>query len=292
MRHGLLTILVLAISLTGCAHEVQMVMIHPNCPEIPATTFKTAGLDAKAGSVKFGQMVTAETSIKLDPQIISGISQSVRDDQTTDALICASRERGELKTEEQVDHAWKKARFHRTDRTADEVIRFYKENPFPTTQRSTSELELKEIQAIKDTFIGGDSFAYVVFTSQFGVPRLLLFHEGKYPLYGVSARISDLDKTKGRKYTLSDLENEIKFNFGELAPHNSRILMEMPIPNDSLRWNIFFGARNGFFTELLRMRRIDNKWKTALKIVKEGKTLLEKIDPDYPVGENGQVEWK
>jgi len=132
MRQGLF-IFVLVVTFSGCAHEVYKVRIHPNCPEIPATTFKAAGLDAAVGSELFGKLVTGETSFKLDPKIISGINQSVRDDQTTDALICASRERGELKTPEQVDHAWKKARFHRTNPTAPEAIQFYRENPFPST---------------------------------------------------------------------------------------------------------------------------------------------------------------
>jgi hypothetical protein len=145
---------------------------------------------------------------------------------------------------------------------------------------------------------GGDSFAYMVFLLQFDVPRLVLIHEGAYPLYDVSVRISDIDKTKDRKYSISDLENELHFNIGNVAPHNSRMLVPIPLSNDSLRWNIFFSARNGFFTEILRMRRINNKWKTALKVVTNGsngevaKTLFEKVDPDYPVGENGQVDWK
>jgi hypothetical protein len=145
--------------------------------------------------------------------------------------------------------------------------------------------------------IGGDSFAYMAFLLQFDVPRLILFHEGNYPLYDVSVRISDLDKTKGRTYSISDLENELHFNIGNVAPHNSRMLVPISLSNDSLRWNIFFSARNGFFTELLRMRRVNGKWKTALKVVtnpmrgEERKTLFEKVDPDYPVGKNGLVEW-
>jgi hypothetical protein len=135
--HHVLLILVFAVTFAGCAHEVQMVRIHPKCPEIPATTFKAAGLDATAGSVKFGQLVTlGEISIKSDPQIISGVSQGVRDDQQTRALICDSKERGELKTEEQVAYAWKVARFHRANPNSDEVIRFYRENPFPGTTSS------------------------------------------------------------------------------------------------------------------------------------------------------------
>lgn len=149
MRHVLINF-VLAVVMSGCAHEVQMVKLHPNCPEIPATTFKAAGLDATAGSVKFGQLVTlGEISIKSDPQILSGVSQGVRDDQQSGALICDSRARGELKTDEQVAYAWKAARFHRTNPTADEAIRFYRENPFPSTTSQRRETDTRHAGSIR-----------------------------------------------------------------------------------------------------------------------------------------------
>jgi len=128
---------VLVTALTHCVQPVKTVKIHPNCPEIPATTFEKVGLDAKAGALQFGKLVTVgELTVRSDPQIISGISQSVRDDQITDALICAARERGELKTDEQIAHAWKVARFYRTNPTPDKAMEFYKQNPFPVTPGS------------------------------------------------------------------------------------------------------------------------------------------------------------
>lgn len=123
----------LLLSFVSCVHSVRLVTIHPNCPPIPETTFEKVGLDAKAGALRFGQLVTmGELTIKSDPQIISGISQSVRDDQTTDALICAAKERGELKTLEQIAHAWKVARYHRGNPSPAEVMEFHKQNPFPS----------------------------------------------------------------------------------------------------------------------------------------------------------------
>ena len=123
---------VLLVTFTHCVQPVKTVKIHPNCPEIPATTFEKVGLDAKAGALQFGKLVTVgELTVKSDPQIISGISQSVRDDQITDALICAARERGELKTDEQIDYAWKVARYFRTNPTPADAMEFYKQFPFP-----------------------------------------------------------------------------------------------------------------------------------------------------------------
>ncbi len=125
---------VLVAAFTHCVQPVKTVKIHQNCPEIPATTFEKVGLDAKAGALQFGKLVTVgELTVKSDPQIISGISQSVRDDQVTDALVCAAKERGELKTDEQIDYAWKVARFFRTNPTPVNAMEFYKQFPFPVT---------------------------------------------------------------------------------------------------------------------------------------------------------------
>lgn len=136
----------LVAAFTHCVQPVKTSKIHPNCPEIPATTFEKVGLDATAGALQFGKLVTVgELTVKTDPQIISGISQSVRDDQITDALICAAKERGELKTDEQIAHAWKVARFFaRTNPTPAEAMEFFKQNPFPATsgkqQSQTSQI--------------------------------------------------------------------------------------------------------------------------------------------------------
>jgi hypothetical protein len=133
MQQHLIFCCAFLLSLTNCVQSVTNAKIHPNCPEIPATTFEKIGLDAKAGALQFGQLVTVgEFSAKSDPAIISGISQSVRDDQITDALVCAARERGELKSEEQIAHAWKVARFYRLNPTPADAMEFHKQNPFPT----------------------------------------------------------------------------------------------------------------------------------------------------------------
>jgi len=132
LRLSTIGYVILVSLISGCASQIQPVTIHPNCPSIPATTFNAVGLDAKAGAMKFGEVVTiGELSVKSDPKIISGISKSVIDDQVTHSLICAARERGELKTREQIDHAWKVARFYRTNPTSDDAMEFYKQNPFP-----------------------------------------------------------------------------------------------------------------------------------------------------------------
>ncbi|MDL1888126.1 hypothetical protein FBQ96_00840 [Nitrospirales bacterium NOB] len=110
--------------------------IHPDCPRVPSTAFGKVGLDAKAGAAKFGQLVTlGDMQINADPNLISAMSQTVRDDQITDALICAARKRNELTTPEQIDHAWKVARFYRMNPSPADAISFHAQNPFPSTRK-------------------------------------------------------------------------------------------------------------------------------------------------------------
>ena len=317
MRHGLIT-LAFAINLTSCAHEVQMVKIHPDCPEIPATTFKAAGLDAKAGSLKFGELLTiGEISLQSDPIIISGISQSVRDDQTTDALICASKMRGELKTEDQVDHAWKKARFHREKRTADEVIRFYKENPFPKTPRIDSEMGSKEMQALRDSITGGDSFCFLSFVFASDAPTkpyLAIYLAGKFPLQNIHISILDKDRLDtefpnmpiGEEYarvpTSAEMEKyktlKTDIEIPALGPAGtSMALMRWDLPDkDKVTYQVNISTPFQQFHQHLKMRRINGEWIQAFRVFKTGArkeiTVLKESVPDaFPKDRSGKVNW-
>jgi hypothetical protein len=92
------------------------------------------------------------------------------------------------------------------------------------------------------------------------------------------------------------LREEVQVSISNIAPNQARMLKTVQLDNDPLRWNLFFSARNGFFTELLRVRRVGNEWKTALKVIRtpassHEQLLFEKIDSGYPLSTNGQVEW-
>lgn len=178
-------------------------------------------------------------------------------------------------------------------------------------QQANSEQELrKKSEEIADlnrliasSITGGDSFAYIVptfFKNPEDLPALTIIHQGKYPLYDLTVRIVDLAKFEDmvtRDHSVNEmLENEIRFSVGNLAPNQASMLRRFPITGDSLRWNVFFTARNGFFTELLRVRRVDGEWKVALKVENTPtsepvQTFLEKVDDGYPLDESGNVAW-
>ncbi len=149
---------------------------------------------------------------------------------------------------------------------------------------------------------GGDSFAYIrlVFIGRADTtPRLTLIHQGKYPLYELDYRIVDLVKMEkeNKHYSLDDLTKDQK-NIGNIGPNQARVLDTVQIGSEPIRWNLFFGARNGFFVELLRMRRVGDEWKTAIRVDsrptsgEEAKTLFKLVEPGYPLGKDGQVDWQ
>lgn len=149
----------------------------------------------------------------------------------------------------------------------------------------------------KDIVIGGNSFCYITIAnlapnSNQGI--LTVVHQGDYPLYDVSARIVDLQKSSQiKRYSLPNLQKaETHLRIGNMIKATALPINSFDLGSSSNRdFNIFFAARNGLFTQLLRLRKIDGKWTTATKVDKDGKTVFEKIDNDFPKTEQNQVQW-
>ena len=170
-----------------------------------------------------------------------------------------------------------------------------------TTPKSGETAEINKQMA--SSLTGGASFAYIVprfFDPTHNSPMLTLVHQGEYPLYDLTVRILDMatfDKMVRHNNSYSDkLREEVQLSISNIAPNQANMLKTVQLGRGSLRWNLFFSARNGFFTELLRVRRVGNEWKTALKVIRTPSSsneqlLFEKIDSGYPLSKNGQVEW-
>ncbi len=166
--------------------------------------------------------------------------------------------------------------------------------------------EIAELnKQIAASLTGADSFAYVVLApfhaNDPSQANFTVIHVGKYPLYDVGIRIADLDQIENKERTghLITLNSYANLNVGNLSPNQARVLdAQVRISNNSLRLNIFLFARNGSFSELLRVQRIDGKLKIALKVTRDAmgsekpEVLLEKIDHGYPVGADGKVKWE
>jgi len=169
-----------------------------------------------------------------------------------------------------------------------------------SSQQTANERRVAELnERIASSITGGNSFAYIALTpvalSAYG---LTVIHQGEYPLYDLNVRIVDLAKW-GKKQTRSLFElqkDEQHMRVGNLAAGQASLLGSVQIDSDSTNWNLFFDARNGFWTELLRIRRVGAELKYAIKVKRnsktgEAETVFEKVDPGYPQTEAGQVDW-
>jgi hypothetical protein len=87
-------------------------------------------------------------------------------------------------------------------------------------------------------------------------------------------------------------------SIGNIPPNSAQVLRSViKLGGDRKRVNIFFSARNGFYTQELRIRLVDNQWRSATRVTRnraDGKseTVLTQIQPEYPREKDGSVDWK
>lgn len=156
---------------------------------------------------------------------------------------------------------------------------------------------------ILSSITGGDSFCYLALSSinhKTNDALILAVSQGKYPLYDVAFRIVDLDEFGKVKNNLT-LDNVIKsetiINVGNMTISAGQMLRKINLGSrDEKKYNVFISARNGFTTQLIRMRRINNEWKEATIVTKRDGDkeikLFEVIDKEFPRNNKGEVDWE
>lgn len=143
---------------------------------------------------------------------------------------------------------------------------------------------------LTNNIIGGDSYCYLAIgnISQ-NTALLTVVSEGKYPIYEVQIRIVDLE-----------LFNQIKGNFSLETMNKTQVILNLGnIPSKTAKsagnisadfsknekdFNVFFSARNGFFTQTIRMRKVNGVWKTKTQVTKQfsNEILFQKTDEGFP----------
>jgi hypothetical protein len=131
---------------------------------------------------------------------------------------------------------------------------------------------------------GGDSFCYLMlfwFDMENHRARQIAFRKvGKHPLREVSARIYDLATQQSRT-----------FDLGTITAVAIQVSGQWDLgPTDHARYNITFHALNGFYTQFLRLARVDEYWAAATRVVRGNEVILEEIDPRY-VAAKGTPVW-
>lgn len=156
---------------------------------------------------------------------------------------------------------------------------------------------------IRESITGGNSFCYIRPTTN-TPPIITVEHSGSHPLYDVSCRITDVDehktvfaKTGDRAVTQEYIDRMNVVNLGGIGVGLTGFISPvLSLEGDRKRFNIFISARNGSWTQLLRMhKRDDGVWISAIKVTRgygdERVLLLEEIPEDYPRDSEGHVDW-
>ena len=141
---------------------------------------------------------------------------------------------------------------------------------------------------------GGNSFCFANLSQNYlGERNLTIMHQGDYSLYDLTVRIVDLDKFNEHAGNpeYAHVFEKI-FSIGTMLPKqfNNLCTISMSDQENSKSFNIFFSARNGMFHELLRLKKINNEWVSAIKVDRE-KTLLESVSDSYPKNAAGEIDW-
>lgn len=169
---------------------------------------------------------------------------------------------------------------------------------------SQSEIIARLSEKSINTTTGGDSFCYLfIHPTESGTEWVPSFiHSGKYPLYGVHARVVDLEKfreilKKGQKLTLHDASEKL-IRVGDMTVGTSSPMWNIRIPwsdSPSHAYNVFFSGRNGLWEQQVRLRRIDGRWVRATVVKKytgkKPQVLYLQIDELFPKNDKGQVNW-
>ena len=160
--------------------------------------------------------------------------------------------------------------------------------------------ELKEVETdVIGNTTGGNSVCYlhsgIAQSGTTGMSNLQSI--GKYALYDVRVEICDLERFQREVANGGPVSNHRPvFTFPIVLPGVSYPLnyqfQEDPLSPNNRSFNLFYFARNGYFTQLVRMKKIGKMWFTAIRVLNGGpQPAYEWIQEGYPVEENGTVKW-
>lgn len=166
-------------------------------------------------------------------------------------------------------------------------------------ERLLEELE-KKTKDVIDHVSGGDSFPWIQVAmvddaTDKGI--LMVNHCGKHPLYDVGVRIVDLNKfTKvSGNFSLKAMQiTDTNINIGNLISGYSSMPMEWQVAHTPEQdYNAFFTARNGGFTQSIRMKKVGKEWLTATRVTNmKNEVVYEHVDAQFPHDKDGMVSWK
>jgi hypothetical protein len=154
---------------------------------------------------------------------------------------------------------------------------------------------------------GGSGYCYMSFpgnTMGLQASNPIFLNMGKFPLYDISARIVDLVKEERLKESNKNVDpieamalagtKVIIQHLAVNAAYSSGVVIPFTPDAQQRSFNIFFDARNGFWSEELRYRFVSGHWTIAYRMSNiDPKThkRVEVVSNDFPRGKNGDVDW-
>jgi hypothetical protein len=173
---------------------------------------------------------------------------------------------------------------------------------------------------------GGNSFCFLM--GETGpsnkLERLTITNRGKHPLYNVTVRVIDLEDLNQNieKIRSGAMPNTVLDGLvGQLIPrHFTKLKGTLHLGDGEIRrFNVFFTALNGSFTQLLQFRKVNNSWLWATRVQRvkdtnvvhiatlvEGEAQVPRRERDltnieilfeqrfqgFPLDDQGQVNWE
>ena len=178
----------------------------------------------------------------------------------------------------------------------------WRQSHFNSEIRTKNEAIIRAQREGIDAITGGDSFAYLQFqvvardgtaVNAHSMPIDLLLcpiviHKGKYPLYDLAFRMypTGVPFEEG-------LKSEVTAGVGNISANlATTTTIRIPHHGRDITYNIFFSARNGLWTQILRMRWMGDGWATANKVLMNGKDVFREVSANFPKTPDGRVDWQ
>ena len=121
--------------------------------------------------------------------------------------------------------------------------------------------------------------------------KIVVAQSGNYPLYGVRMTIAD---TRLMSSVKNPDQAKKSVEIGDIYPIRTWAIPPKPLPftmaGDYQAFNISFAARNGTWTELWRLRKVNGQWTQAFLVMgnvdpryPKGALLMRSVDKDFPL---------
>jgi hypothetical protein len=179
-------------------------------------------------------------------------------------------------------------------RWQDDFNRKQERRQFSTLIDSGNKLLSTEERVSKTTMnalTGGESFCYVdlhELAGSHGMLLGLLLQKGQNPVFNVEVEVIDLDFIRP-VMDIAKARTTFSFPFVRVGSYATQLFETMPaVSAQSKSYSVFVTARNGRFTERLRLRRVNGSWLSAKRVdasyySKKIGLVLEEMDKGFPV---------